>query len=154
MDSRILIADDHEMFRMSLRARLDQVAGMEIVAEAEDGAAALLLVGELEPDIVLTDVMMPEMNGIEATRRITASQPDVKVIGLSLHADKRFVQGMLGAGARGYLLKDGKFQDLLAGIETVAAGGTFLSPELNGLSVPEPGNSTPATGASPGRKSW
>ncbi len=119
----LVLADDSEPYRRDLRARLDREPGLEVVAEAADGETALRLVRELAPDVVILDVVMPGANGIETTRRIVAACPDVKVIALSMHADKRFVRGMLEAGARDYHLKDGGFKELVRGAFT-AAGAT------------------------------
>ena len=128
---RVVLADDSELYRRDLRKRLDREPGLEVVAEAEDGEAALRLARELAPDVVILDVVMPGASGIETTRRIVASCPEVKVIGLSMHADKRFVSGMLEAGARDYFLKDGDFRELVKGAFT-AAGGSRPSAGASG----------------------
>jgi DNA-binding NarL/FixJ family response regulator len=108
------------------------VPGLHVVAEAEDGAAALQQVRNVMPDLVLMDVAMPVVSGIEATRHIIADFPGVKVLALSLHADRQFVTAILEAGASGYVLKDDGVQELIQAIRLVAAGGTYLSPELGG----------------------
>ena len=106
MSIKIILADDHKIVRDGLRSLLEKHSGMEVIAEAADGRKALKLVRELKPDVIVMDITMPDLNGIEATRQITSGYPNVKVIALSVHSDKRFVLGMLQAGATGYLLKD------------------------------------------------
>ena len=127
---RILLADDHRIVRQGLRSLLEAEADFTVVAEADNGRAAIDLTDELAPDVVVMDVGMPELNGIEATRRIASRSPRVKVVALSMHSDRRFVAEMLKAGAAGYLLKDGAFEELVGAIRTVAAGRTYLSPRI------------------------
>jgi len=131
MTIHILLADNHPQYRRNLRASLDAAPGLQVVAEAEDGAAALQQVRNVMPDLVLMDVAMPVVSGIEATRHIIADFPGVKVLALSLHADKQFVTAILEAGASGYVLKDAGVQELIQAIRLVAAGGTYLSPEVS-----------------------
>ena len=109
---QILLADDHQIIRDGLRSLIQEQDGMEIVGEAEDGRTAVDLVKKLSPNVVIMDIGMPDLNGIEATQQICATFPAVKVIALSMHSDKRFVSGMLRAGAMGYLLKDSAFEEL------------------------------------------
>jgi len=116
MSTRIILADDHTLMRQSLRAILERQSDLQVVAEAEDGLVALQRVQELVPDIVIMDVVMPKLHGLEATRQIVASHPAVKVIALSIHADPRFVAGMLHAGAVGYVLKGHAFDELVSAI--------------------------------------
>ena len=106
MSVRILLVDDHNIIREGLRSMLDEQPDMEVVAEAEEGHKALHLVREMLPDIAIMDVTMPDLNGIEATHKITAECPNVKVIALSMHSDSLFVTEMLKSGASGYLLTD------------------------------------------------
>ena len=127
---RILLADDHRIVRQGLRSLLEAEADFEVVAEAENGRQAIEMAEELAPDVVVMDVGMPEMNGVEATRRVVVNNPQVKVVALSMHSDRRFVAEMLKAGAAGYLLKDGAFEELVGAIRTVAAGRTYLSPRI------------------------
>ena len=113
MTVHILLADDHQQYRRNLQVSLDAASGLQVVAEAEDGAAALQQVRDMAPDLVLMDVALPVLSGIEATRQITANFPGVKVLALSLHADKQFVAAILNAGASGYVLKDNGIQELI-----------------------------------------
>ena len=136
MGIRILLADDHQMVRDGLRALIEQQPDMELIAEAPDGRSAVELSLRLSPDVVIMDVGLPDLNGVEATRKILAEQPGVKVIGLSMHSDWRYVSGMLEAGAVGYVLKEGAFEELASAVRTVADEGTYLS---TGLSIPEGG---------------
>ncbi|MFZ3137569.1 MAG: response regulator transcription factor [Thermodesulfovibrionales bacterium] len=127
---RIILADDHKIVREGLKALLNKQHGMVVIAEAEDGRTTVKLVRELFPDMVIIDVGMPDMNGIEATRKIIEKVPKVKVIALSMHSDRRFVGEMLKAGASGYLLKDCAFEELANAIRAVVANRTYLSPEI------------------------
>jgi DNA-binding NarL/FixJ family response regulator len=135
MGKRILIADDHELMRHGLRALLESRPDTEIVGEAADGRTAVALARELLPDIVVMDVAMPDLNGIEATRWIVAEVPRAKVLALSMHSDRRFITEMLRAGASGYLLKDSAFEELVRAIDAVATGQTYLSPAIANLVV-------------------
>jgi DNA-binding NarL/FixJ family response regulator len=132
MVTRLVLADDNRQFRQYLRALLDKDPGLTVMGEAEDGWAATRLARELEPDVVIMDVVMPTMTGVEATRQIVASLPRTKVLALSVHADRRFVEAMLDAGASGYLLKDHVFTELSLAILTVVTGQTYFSPEIAG----------------------
>jgi DNA-binding NarL/FixJ family response regulator len=122
--TRILLADDHLAYRQHLRSLLEVEPGLQVVGEAGDGRTALRLAGELEPDIVLMDVAMPELGGIEATRQILAAHPRVRVIGLSLHSAPAFVRGMLAAGASAYRTKDGDFSELLRALRCAVEEGS------------------------------
>jgi len=130
MNVRILLADDHKIVREGLRNLIEKQPNMEVAGEAENGRIAVRLVQELLPDIVIMDVAMPDLNGIEATRQILAKRPRVKVVALSMHADKRFVVQMLKAGASGYLLKDCAFEELVYALRAVVANRTYLSPKI------------------------
>ena len=135
MATRILIADDHQIVRQGLRTLLQKEPDLEVVAEAEDGRRTLTLVKEVNPDIVIMDVKMPDLNGIEATRQILSEYPKVTVIALSMHADRRFIINMLRAGYHGYLLKDCAFEELAQAIRLVMANKTYLSPEVTDIVV-------------------
>ena len=127
MTIKVILADDHRIVREGLRGLLQQLSDIKVIAEAEDGETAVKLVREMPVDIVIMDVTMPGLGGVEATRQIVQAVPRVKVIALSMYADKRFVMGMLKAGACGYLLKDCAFEELTQAIRAVAANGSYLS---------------------------
>src|SRR5687767_1998143 len=126
---RIVLADDHAMVRKGFRLILNQEPDLEVIAEAGNGPEAVRLAIELRPDLVIMDIAMPEMTGVEATRRIRESCPDCRVLILSMHKDSVYVRESLRAGARGYLLKDSIDEDLLRAVRAVAQGDGFLSPE-------------------------
>ena len=128
---RILLADDHAVVRHGFRMMLDAQPDMEIVGEAGNGRDAVQLAEELKPDVVVMDVAMPELNGIEATRRLAASTPHTRVVALSMHKDSVYVREILRAGARGYLLKDSPPGDLLSAVRSVASGQSYLSPAVS-----------------------
>lgn len=132
MSIRILLADDEGLLRQGLRSLIEKEVDMEVVGEAEDGRKALELVRELLPDVVIMDITMPNLNGVDATQRIVREFPKVKVTALSIHSNMMFVAGMFKAGALGYLLKDSLFDELVEAIQTVTAGGTYLSPKVAG----------------------
>ena len=135
MSLRILLADDHRIMREGLRSLLEKQPGMEVIAEAENGRATARLSRELKPDVVVMDIAMPDLNGIEATRQIIAESPGVKVAALSMLADTKFVREMHGAGASGYLLKDAAFEELGNALRTVTNDQTYLSPKIADLVV-------------------
>lgn len=135
MSIGILLADDHAIIRQGLRSLLEKQPDIEVVAEAEDGREAFELVRKLLPDIVVMDVTMPNLNGIEAARQIHSEFPGTKVIALSIHSNRRFVGDMLKAGAAGYILKEGLFDELVRAIQAVAAGDSYLSPRVTGVVV-------------------
>ena len=135
MGIRILIADDHQIVREGLRALIEQHPDLDLVSEAADGRSAVELAREHLPDVVVMDVAMSDLNGVEATRQIRSEAPEVKVVALSMHSDSRYVSGMLAAGASGYLLKDGAFEQLSTAIATVMGDQTYLSPEIAGVVV-------------------
>jgi DNA-binding NarL/FixJ family response regulator len=125
---RILLADDHIIMQEGLRTLLEKEPDMEIVAEAQDGRTAVQLAKEFIPDVIIMDISMRGLNGIDATRQIIDEMPMVKVIALSMHRDEQFVAGMLNAGASGYLLKDCASEELTYAVRTVCKDQTYLSP--------------------------
>jgi two-component system response regulator NreC len=135
MNIKILVADDHKIVRDGLRTLIEKENGMEVIAEAEDGRSALRQAKKLLPDIVIMDITMPDLNGIDATRAIFDEAPGVKVIALSMHSDRRFVSGMLEAGASAYLLKDSAFEELATAIRAVVANQVYLSPKIADIVV-------------------
>jgi len=135
MTIRILLADDHMIVREGMRSLLEKENDMEVVAVADNGRMALQLARELRPDVVVMDIAMPEMNGIEATRRLLGEKPGIRVLILSMHSARRFVVESLAAGAKGYLLKDCASEELVRGIRTVAADETYLSPKVADIIV-------------------
>jgi DNA-binding NarL/FixJ family response regulator len=126
---RILLVDDHRMMREGLRALLER-EGMTIVGEAASGRDVLKIVEDLRPEVLVMDVSMPDLNGIDATRQVCAAAPWVTVVGLSMNADRRFVLGMFEAGASAYVLKTSAADDLVQAIREVAAGRKYLSSKL------------------------
>ena len=132
---KILLADDHKITREGLRSLLEKQQDMEVVAEAKDGRSAVNLAEELLPDVVIMDVSMPDLNGVQATRQIVGRLPNVKIVGLSMHSDSLFVTEMLKSGASGYLLKDCAFEELTQAIRAVVAGNTYLSPSISGVVI-------------------
>ena len=127
MTVRILLADDHRLFRDGLRPLLDAHDDLEVVGEADNGLDVLERCRELSPDVVMLDISMPGLNGIEVCRHLTLELPNVRVIIVSMHNDRRFVQEALRAGARGYMLKDAGIRELLEGVVAVMAGRLHLS---------------------------
>jgi DNA-binding NarL/FixJ family response regulator len=134
MSATILIVDDHALYREGIRGLL-QRKGFCVVGEAGDGREALEKVRELSPDVVVMDITMPNLDGIKATRGIMAASPNTKVIGLSMHGGKRFIEDMLQAGAVGYILKDAAPEQLVDGVHAVLKGETYMSPAVTGLVV-------------------
>lgn len=130
MTIRIILVDDHHLLREVLREKLAKEADIDIVGEAADGRAALRLTAELLPDIVILDISLPEMNGVELATRITAAHGSVRIVALSMHADKRFVTEMFKAGASGYVTKTAAATELLSAIRAVAAGKRYLGEEV------------------------
>ena len=124
------MVDDHAIIREGLRSLLEKQPDMEVLADTDEGRKAVELARELLPDVVIMDVTMAGLNGIEATRLITSEFPEVKVIALSIHSQRRFIADMLSAGAAGYILKECLFDELVQAIQAVAVGGRYLSPRI------------------------
>lgn len=127
---RILIADDHEIVRMGMRALLEGHAGWEVCGEANDGKEAVEKAGKLHPDIVIVDVTMPQLNGLESARRILSTSTNVKVLILSMHESEKLVEEALEMGAHGFLLKSDAGRQLIAAVETILKGRRFVSSKL------------------------
>jgi DNA-binding NarL/FixJ family response regulator len=150
MTVRIVLVDDHQMLRDGLRAIVDLNEEFEVVGEAADGRRAVELAAALRPDVVVMDVVMPGMNGIEATHQILGESPDTKVVALSVYSDERYVAKMLEAGASAYVLKVAAHGLLLEAIREAMRGGIFLSPEIAHLGrdrQPSPGSAFRALGS-------
>lgn len=129
-DIRIVLADDHGLLRKGVRSVLAQDAGIEVIGEASDGAEAVRLAEELSPDVVLIDVAMPGLNGLDAAQQITRRTKRIGVIVLSMYSDEEYLVRAVSSGVRGYLLKDSAEPDLVRAVRTVAAGKTFFSPAI------------------------
>lgn len=134
---KLLVVDDHRIMREGLISMLRSEPEMEIVGEAANGREAILLAQRLRPRVVIMDISMPDMNGMEAARRITTDSDSVKVIALSMYADRRFVIGMTQAGATGYLLKECAMEELLCAIRAVARGQAYFCPAVANLMIEE-----------------
>ena len=129
----ILIVDDHGIVREGLKSLIEQHSEMKVIGEARDGNKAIQLTKELSPDVVIMDVSMPNLNGVEATKYILQQKPDAKVIILSMHTDSQIVKESLKAGASGYVLKSYLFDELLNALKAVEAGEHYLSPRITGV---------------------
>ncbi len=128
---KIILVDDHKLLRDGLRNIIEQRSNMHIIGEASDGREAIKICVKLQPNVVVMDVAMPGLNGIEAAKQIHRTQPEIKIIGLSMHSGKQFIQGMFKAGAFGYLLKDGDSDELITAISTVMENKKYLSKDIN-----------------------
>jgi len=135
MSVRILLVEDHRIVREGLRCLLESQDGFEIVGEAEDGRAAIDMAKQCQPDIILMDIGMPNMNGIEATRLIRKDSPDIKVIAVSAHSERRTVQEMFRAGAISYVTKGNSSSELFKSIHDAVKGKTYLAPNITGVVV-------------------
>ena len=139
---KIVLVDDHKLLRDGLRNIIEQKSNMKIIGEASDGREAISVCSKLLPDVLVIDVAMANLNGIEAAKQIHKTCPDIKIIGLSMHSSKQFIQGMFKAGAYGYLLKDGDSNELITAINTVVQDIKYLSKDINQefLSIIKQGN--------------
>jgi len=135
MKTKILLVDDHKILRDGIRSLVKGYDDIEVIGEAPDGKTALQMVKDLLPDLVVMDISMPDMNGIDATRKIRNEHPDIKVIALSMHHDKQFVSEIFRAGASGYLIKDSAFDELDHAIRVVMSGKTYINPQIASLVV-------------------
>ena len=126
----VLVADDHAIIRDGICSLLGAIPELKVVGQAENGRKALDMALDLNPDIVIMDISMPELNGFEAARQIRETVPEARIIALSMYAEKRYVLGMLKAGVSGYLIKDCAFQELAEAIAVVYRGDTYLSPKI------------------------
>jgi two-component system, NarL family, response regulator NreC len=134
---RILLADDHTVMRAGLRALLERQPNLEVVGEAGDGRQTVELASSHVPDVVVMDIAMPTLNGVEATRRMVSKQPAISVVILSMYSDESYVMRALEAGARAYLLKDSAVSDLIRAIEAVSQGKSFFSPKISRILAEE-----------------
>ena len=135
MGVKIMLADDHKIMRDGLRSLIEKLPGMEVVAEAENGRTAVKQTRRFRPDVIVMDINMPDLNGIDATRQITAELPGVKIVAFSMHSDRQFVAEMFKAGVSGYLLKDAAFDELAQAIRTVEDNQTYLGPQIAGTVI-------------------
>ncbi|MEP7120587.1 MAG: response regulator transcription factor [Byssovorax sp.] len=130
---RVVLAEDHAMLRGGVRAMLEAAGGVEVIGEASDGREAVKLAERLRPDVIVMDVAMPQLNGIEATRQIHAASPKIAIIILSMYGDREYIREALRAGASAYLLKEAAFSELWTAIREVVAGRRYLSPAVSGV---------------------
>ena len=137
MTTRIFLTDDHSIFRTGLRALIENEEDMLVVGEAGDGSSAVRMCKELNPDVVIMDISMPDISGVEATRQILKSKPHIKVIALSMFMDKNFTAEMLEAGASGYLPKECVYEELIEAIKWTMSGKKYLSPRITGTVITE-----------------
>lgn len=137
MTIRLILADDHKIVREGLRAIFEKITDVEVIAEAEDGLETVRLAKKFLPDIVIMDIGMPNMNGIDATRQIIAETKGVRVLALSTHTDSKFVMQMLGAGASGYLPKDCTCEELVAALHAAITNQLYLSPRITDVVIRE-----------------
>ena len=154
MSIRVMLADDHRMFREALGSQLRAEPDMDIVAEASTGAETLARAGKVIPDVLVLDIELPDMNGIEVARRVLESHPKIRIVALSGYADRLYVHEMLKSGVSAYVVKSGGTEELLRAIRAVFSGHTFLSTEVTDLMVTSsrargPLNSPPVTVLSP-----
>ena len=137
MSIKILLADDHKIVSDCLKPLINKQPDMMVVGEAENGRMVVALAQKLNPNVVIMDISMPDLNGIEATRQIIAKCPGVRIITLSMNSDRRYVTGMLNAGASGYLTKSCSFEELIRAVRAVAANKTYLSPDISDIVIKE-----------------
>ncbi len=149
----IVIADDHQMFRNGLKSLLESDTGVRVVGEAGNGKDLVKLALEKQPDLVILDISMPELNGIEAARQLSTAGIKTKIIALSMHSDVSYVKNMLQAGASGYILKDCAYDELSLGISLVSVNQTYLSPQIADMMAKDYARKLSAQNESPGNGS-
>ena len=132
---KVVLAEDHTIVRQGLRSLLEQQAGIEVIAEAENGRDAVHIAEQLKPDVMLMDFSMPDLNGLEATRQIKQRVPDVKVLILTRHANQEYIKSILRAGASGYLIKKSAVDELINAIKAVYQGDSFLDPSISNMII-------------------
>jgi len=135
MGIRIILVDDHAIVRSGLARLMQQQSGMEVIAQADNGASAVRLAKEMSPDVMIMDIGMPDLNGIEATRQILRETPRIKIIALSMHSSKKYIREMFKAGASGYLLKNCPFEELTEAIKVVLDGKSYISPSISNVVI-------------------
>jgi two-component system response regulator NreC len=135
MKAKVLLVDDHKILRQGLKLLLENQSELQVIGQAEDGAEAIVLVDQLKPDVIVMDVSMPGLDGIEATRQIVSQYPDMKIIALSMYPKKHFVVEMLKAGASGYVLKEYAFSELIKAIDVTISGQVYLCSKTTSIVV-------------------
>jgi DNA-binding NarL/FixJ family response regulator len=149
MPHRVLLVDDHKIVRDGLKALIEKESDLSVAAEAENGRKALQLARRLKPDVIIMDITMPDLNGVDAARQILDENPEVKIVALSMHSQKQFVEGMLRAGVSGYLVKDTAFEELVEAIRAVCTGKKYLSPDIADVVIQEYLHPAAANGGPP-----
>ncbi len=144
MGFNILIADDHRILRESLRRVLEDEPDMKVIAEAQDGSEAVNMAKKTKPDVILMDISMPKLNGIEAARKILREQPSTKILILSMHSNKQFIEDAFQAGIRGYLLKNCAISEVVSAIHVLENGQYYISPDIAGVVIEDFIQFTPA----------
>lgn len=146
---RLLLVDDHKILRDGLKQAVEQEKGMVVAGEADNGRTALRLCRECRPDVIIMDISMPDLNGIEATKQIIKQYPDQKIIALSMHADRHYVMGMLKAGVLGYILKTNAFEELAKAVKQVVSGHAYVSSQITGIVIRSAVEDTGVRGEAP-----
>ncbi|HPA45903.1 MAG TPA: response regulator transcription factor [bacterium] len=135
MSIRVLLADDHPLTRAGVRGALEADGGFQVVAEAENGREAVQMAREFEPDVAILDISMPDLNGLDATQQILRDHPEIRILILSMHSDKRYVEQAIKVGAAGYLLKDCAVEEVAGAVRSVHKGHGYLSPGITGVLI-------------------
>ncbi len=150
MNIKVILADDHKIVREGLRSILENELRLQVIAQADNGRSTVQLAKELRPDIVIMDISMPDLNGIQATAQILQDAPSTKIIALSMHSDKKYVSEMLRAGASAYLLKDCAVDELERAIQAVLSGKSYVSPDVTGVVIEDYRRNADQRESSPG----